>query len=100
MARVKGCVNDKCLARQKKITYAESEEFCSKCGQRLSYVCKKCYTPLESAGKLCVRCQADKDDRNDKRNKWLIGIGSTAAAVTVGALTKGKDIVKRIPKIK
>ena len=38
MAGVKGCTNSKCVAVKKKITFKESEDFCSKYGGSLTYV--------------------------------------------------------------
>ena len=39
MKRVKGCLNNKCV-EYKKTYYKESDEYCVKCGTKLSYVCK------------------------------------------------------------
>lgn len=100
MSKVKGCINNRCVANKKKIRYPESEKFCSKCGQPLSYVCKKCYTPIESSEKYCVIHQAEKDDHADKMKKKLLCVGPSIAGVVVLTLTKGKEIVKYIPKIK
>ena len=98
MAEVKGCTNSRCVAHTKKITYKKSEDFCSKCGQPLSFVCKSCYTPIEESQKLCVMCQAKVDDRNDKIKDGVLKVGGTAVGVFTLAYTKGKDIVKYIPK--
>ncbi|MDO4976761.1 MAG: hypothetical protein Q4E53_05805 [Eubacteriales bacterium] len=43
----KGCVNEECIARIKKISYKNTDEFCSKCGLPLSFVCKDCWMELE-----------------------------------------------------
>ena len=100
MAKVKGCVNDNCVAHKKKITYKESEEFCSRCGQPLAYVCPQCYTPIGNGEKYCVIHQAEKDDRIDKTKKIAAGVGGGVLAVGGFVLTKGKEIVKHLPKIK
>jgi len=100
MVRVKGCVNEKCAAFKKKITYKESEEYCSKCGQTLSYVCKKCYTPLEEKGKYCAIHQAEKDDKADHTKKVVLGVSGVVLSAGAVVFTKGKDIVKNIPKLK
>jgi hypothetical protein len=103
MGRVKGCVNEKCIAHEKKFLYKETEEYCSKCGVKLDYVCKtkKCYTFLEkSDSEYCIKCQAKKDDRKDDAKKAVLGAGG--ALLTIGGVvaTKGKTIIKYINKLK
>lgn len=98
MAKVKGCTNSRCVAHTKKITYKKSEDFCSKCGQPLSFVCKSCYTPIEESQKLCVMCQAKVDDRNDKIKDGVLKVGGFVLTVGTVAVSKGKDIAKYIPK--
>ena len=98
MAKVKGCTNSRCVAHTKKITYKKSEDFCSKCGQPLSFVCKSCYTPIEESQKRCVMCQAKVDDRNDKIKEVAGQAGVAALGLVTLVGTKGKDIAKYIPK--
>lgn len=98
MAKIKGCTNSRCVAHTKKITYKKSEDFCSKCGQPLSFVCKSCYTPIEKSQKLCVMCQAKVDDRNDKIKEVAGQVGVAAVGLVTLAGTKGKDILKYIPQ--
>ena len=98
MAKVKGCTNSRCVAHTKKITYKKSEDFCSKCGQPLSFVCKSCYTPIEESQKLCVMCQAKVDDRNDKIKDGVLKVGGAALSIGAVVLSKGKDLTKYIPK--
>lgn len=100
MVKVKGCANDNCIAHKKKVTYKETEEYCSRCGHPLSYVCKKCYTSLDERGEYCVIHQAEKDDRADRREKGLLAVGSVVLSVGGLVVAKGKDIIKYIPKIK
>lgn len=96
MGKIKGCGNESCEAQKKKITYKESETFCSKCGSPLIYVCKDCYTQLPNdTEKYCVRCLAKHEDRKDKAKKFAAG----ALAVGGVILTYGKkalDIAKKI----
>jgi hypothetical protein len=103
MDRVKGCVNEKCIAHEKKVLYEENEEYCSKCGVKLDYVCKtkKCYTFLEkSDGKYCIKCQAKKEDRKDEAKKAVFKVGGVMLTFGTLAATKGKHIIKYIPKLK
>ena len=98
MAKIKGCTNSRCVAHTKKITYKKSEDFCSKCGQPLSFICKSCYTPIAESQKRCVMCQAKVDDRNDKIKEVAGQAGVAVLSIGGIFLTKGKDIVKHIPK--
>lgn len=98
MAKIKGCTNSRCVAHTKKITYKKSEDFCSKCGQPLSFVCKSCYTPIEESQKRCVMCQAKVDDRNDKIKEVAGQAGVAVLSIGGIILTKGKDVAKYIPK--
>lgn len=98
MRRVKGCINNACVANQKKITYKIDDDFCSKCGNKLYYVCKKCYTQLpdDYSKKYCMRCLAEK---HDNQHEWKKA-GSVALAVAPFALGFGKKFLKVISKLK
>ena len=100
MGKIKGCGNESCETHKKKITYKESEAFCSKCGSLLVYVCKDCYTQLsDDTEKYCVRCLAKHEDRKDKAKKVAAGAGGGTLAV--GGIIKKKkkkalDMAKKI----
>ncbi|MGN1348160.1 MAG: hypothetical protein ACI4VI_04380 [Acutalibacteraceae bacterium] len=101
MAQVKSCTNEKCEAYNEKVN--KKENYCSKCGSQLSYVCKnkKCHTFLEETdGTYCISCQAKKDDAKDKRKSIAVKVGTPILGVVGVALAKGKDIIKNIPKTK
>ena len=101
MGKIKGCGNESCEAHKKKITYKESEVFCSKCGSMLIYVCKDCYTQLSDyAEKYCLRCLAKHEDRKDKAKKVAAGVGGGALAVGGVILTYGKKALDIARKIK
>lgn len=97
MAKVKGCLTKSCIAYEKKIHYKKEDEFCSKCGKELRYVCKKCHVMIDkdSKGSLCIRCAAVKKDRWDKIKKNVGKVGVGALAVGGTALEVGKKIVKK-----
>lgn len=98
MGRVKGCINETCVANQKKITYKEADDYCSKCGNKLYYVCKECYTQLpDDSEKYCVRCLAEKQDRKDHTLKIA---GGVVAAVGIAVVSTGKQVIKVISKLK
>lgn len=92
MAKVKGCINESCTAHAKKYHYKASDEFCSKCGQPLSFVCKSCYTPIEESQSLCVLCEAKKKDRNGKIIGAAKAAGGAALCVAPVVAANGKNI--------
>ena len=101
MGKIKGCGNESCETHKKKITYKESEAFCSKCGSPLVYVCKDCHTQLpDDATKYCVRCFAEHEDRKDKAKKLAAGFGGGALAVGGFIFTYGKKVFDVAKKIK
>lgn len=98
MGRVKGCINKVCVANQKKITYKEGDDYCSKCANKLYYVCKKCHTQLpDDSEKYCVRCLAKKQDHKDHALKI---VSRTVVTVGIAAVGTGKKVVKVISKLK
>lgn len=78
----KGCVNPECIKCKKQKHAHKDDLFCSICGKQLLFVCEKCQTVLEDGTvKLCVSCQAMKDDTNEKRKKTIGKVGALAAPV-------------------
>ena len=77
MSAKKGCINKSCVANKKKTIYKSSDTYCSKCGDKLYFACKKCFTKLPNdKSKLCVRCQAEKEDKKDAGGKKALKIGA------------------------
>lgn len=98
MGRVKGCINEECIANQTKFTFKEVDDYCSKCGKTLYFVCKKCHTQLpEDSEKYCVRCLAEKKDHNDRALKV---VGGVVVTLGLAAVSKGKKLIKVISKLK
>ena len=63
----KGCVNEDCIAREKRILYKNSDTFCSKCGEPLFYVCKSCGMQLpDNKNRFCIRCTVKRQDFMDR----------------------------------
>lgn len=99
MSRLKGCVNEKCELFKKK-KFKERENYCSRCGTVLKYVCKshKCFTFLEeNDGEVCVRCEQKKQDAKDNRKKAakkVAALGAGAAVIGPQIAKNGKEIVK------
>ena len=76
----KGCINQDCVMCKKKKYANKDDPFCPKCGNALSFVCEKCHTVLEDGTtKLCISCQAKKDDGKEKRKSNL---GKATAIIT------------------
>lgn len=120
MKAKKGCINEKCESRIKKIHYKDSDRFCSKCGNELQYVCSDCWTQLEdNKNRYCIICENKRKDLNEQRiEKVKKGAGAvTAVAASVGAAAAavaknvknvdkavkvvakaGKEVAKRIIK--
>jgi len=96
--RVKGCVNKACIANKKNLIYKESDDFCSKCGSDLSYICKKCHTQLpDNSNKFCIRCSAEIQDQKDRALKIA---GATAMTVGTFAIGPAKKAIKILAKMK
>lgn len=101
MANVKGCINAACVAHEKQTLYKDVDDYCSKCGNRLVYVCKKCHTQLpDSSKQFCEYCLAEKQDKTDRTLKKVGVIASGAAAVGIAAVNVGKLAIKGIAKLK
>ena len=78
----KGCTNPECVMCKKKEHAGKEDAFCPRCGGSLSFVCEKCHTVLpDGSTKLCVVCQAKKDDAKEKRKDNLAKAGAAVAAV-------------------
>ncbi len=119
--RKKGCPNEACEMNKKKIKWKSSDEFCSKCGAKLVFVCAKCFCEIEDIDekhRICVRCQEKVEEKKEKAvdavkagakkagGAVVAGAGVVAAGVAakVGkeaknvAVNKGADIIKAAAK--
>ena len=84
----KGCTNPECVMCKKKEHAGKEDAFCPRCGVSLSFVCEKCHTVLaDGSTKLCVVCQAKKDDAKEKRKDTFGKVGATVG--TVAATVSG-----------
>lgn len=103
--RIKGCPNEHCEAFRK-IKYKASENFCSKCGASLVYICAKCGNKIEDFGpdyRICAHCEAEKADFKDAvvdKVKQAGGavIGFVAPAIALGAKPEIKKALVNIGK--
>jgi DNA-directed RNA polymerase subunit RPC12/RpoP len=80
MAFIKGCTNIQCGQKHKEVKFKEDDLFCPKCGKELSYVCGKCFAPLEEAAKRCPKCQQKVDDRKAKVKAGASAVAGAAKA--------------------
>ena len=70
---LKGCINDGCVAKQKKMHFKDSDDYCPKCGQPLYYVCKRCGMQLpDNTKKYCLRCENELKDKKDELGKTIV----------------------------
>ncbi len=94
MGMIKGCINENCIARQKKTHYKKTDEFCSKCGNKLSYVCADCFKQLpDDSQKYCITCAARRKDKKDATKNGAKKIGGGVLAVGGIVLSAGKIVV-------
>ena len=87
MKKNKGCLQDDCIALKKKIVYRMDDIFCSKCGKSLYIVCKRCRkTVIEEKAEsaLCMRCQAEVEDKKQKRKDNAKKAVDTTMGVVAG----------------
>lgn len=97
--RSKGCPNPQCDRNKKKFMYKASDVYCTECGQKLVFVCKKCFGPIEDTGpehRICPICQAKAEDNRDKAKelgkKAVVGGGVIAGGVV--AILKNENLEK------
>lgn len=89
MGKVKGCINKECIASQEKTIYKDEYDYCIKCGNKLYYVCKKCYTKLpDDWEKYCVRCIAEKKDKKERVLKTTFGVAGIVGSAVIGLWTE------------
>ena len=94
MANVKGCLNDNCVENAKKTKFKEDALYCSKCGERLVYVCPSCFKELSDRNeKICSDCQRKKDDNKEKRKEKIKAARGVALAA---AKMVDPEVVKKV----
>lgn len=87
---LKGCVNEECIAKQKKMYFKESDTYCPKCGQPLCYVCKRCGMKLpDNTRKHCIRCENEMKDERDEWGRTIMNGVSKGMSKAGKALGEG-----------
>ena len=97
MAKIKGCLNADCIEYSKRTKFKEADFYCSKCGNKLVYVCPSCYKELvDRNNKFCDDCTKKKNDAKEKR-KETAKVIATAAIANKEAIKKvvNKDNLKK-----
>ena len=109
MKGFKGCIDPDCKA-YKKIRYQKDDEYCTKCGKMLSYVCAECWKPMENGKeRYCISCTAEKEQRRAEKKEAAKKVGgkAVAAAGVMGAaavavpkaIKEGKQLIKNAKKV-
>lgn len=100
MGTVKGCLNRACSDFKSHRHYKKDDEYCTKCGERLYWVCKKCHCELpDNTQKHCIRCIEAKESRKEDAGEKLKSVGTKvgAAVLTVGSIgaAAAKFLIKK-----
>lgn len=86
---MKGCTNENCVARKRKIVFRDTDRFCTRCGKPLSYVCRNCWKELPDDTQLyCSECTEKKQN---SRN-WLDAIAENSKHVGESLTETGKRV--------
>lgn len=112
--RIKGCPNEACECHMKK-KYKADDQYCTKCGEPLIFVCAKCFCEIEDLGHkhiICKACEAKNQERKEHiknivKTKGAKAIGvATPIAVGIGntllkdgqksAVNKGSKVIKEV----
>lgn len=96
--RLKGCPNEKCVMHIDKKKLNADNDFCSKCGTKLIYVCTKCFTEIEDLGedhRKCKRCEAEADAKKEKAKDTA---KKAASKVGTAGIAVGTTIVAAMEK--
>lgn len=94
MKAIKGCTNFECKA-YKKIHFKKDDQFCTKCGKPLSFVCAECWKAMENDTEhYCMSCNALREQKRvqmiDSAKGAIAGIGTVASMVGAAALNANK----------
>ncbi len=99
MKAFKGCTNQMCEA-YKENHYKDSDEFCTKCGERISFVCAECWKPMEDGKKkYCISCAAKRAQRRAEKWDAVKKTGGKVAAVVGSAVVAVPQLVKNSDKL-
>lgn len=97
MKAFRGCVNQNCVA-YKKIRFKDGDDYCTKCGEKLQYVCADCWKQLENnKERYCIVCKALRDDKSEQRIEKAKAAGKAFVAVGPAMVAAAKN-VKQIEK--
>lgn len=101
-SRKKGCPNPRCKMNIKRVKQKSNVDYCPVCGERLVFVCSKCFCEIEDLGpkhKHCRNCEAIAADKKDKAKENVQKVAGVAGAAVVSAVAfvgkKGLDAVKK-----
>ena len=67
--RKKGCINPICKLSKNETKQKTDVNFCPECGDRLVFVCKKCFKEIEDRGEKHAYCDACEVEREQKKQE-------------------------------
>lgn len=99
MKAFKGCVNQDCIAFTKK-HYKDEDEYCTRCGEKLRYVCADCWKALESNKvRYCIPCKALRDDKKDQRTEKIKENTKKAGVILASVAPAMTAVAKNVKQI-
>lgn len=95
MKSFKGCINKNCSAYNNRIKYKDLDNYCTKCGSQIYYVCEDCWKQLDhNKSHICTECEENKrkkkQERIDKIQDGAKKVGKAAIAIGGAAVTVAK----------
>lgn len=81
--RVKGCPNENCSLHKEKLKQKPDMNYCPMCGEKLVFVCAKCFCEIENIDydhRICALCEVKRSQKK----------GAVAGAAKDGAKAVGK----------
>lgn len=113
--RIKGCPNEQCEMHIERKKQDSANDYCPKCGAKLTYVCAKCFREIEDTPekyKICLSCYKkakEKKQRKINQAKHVAGkakkIVAPAAIVVLdkaakkgGAIGIGAQVAEEVAK--
>lgn len=90
--RKKGCPNEGCILHTKKVKQNAENDFCSKCGTKLIFVCanSKCFDEIEDLGpkhRICSRCEIEIQEKKQKVVDGVKNVAGKAGKAVVAVAT-------------
>ena len=99
MRQMKGCLNTNCQ-EYRKTYYKESDQYCVKCGSKLSVICRhpKCFKqlPENTQESYCPVHLAEREDKKEKRIESAKKLGTSMVATVGSVCVLGKWVYDKV----